>query len=221
MKILSKFKDYYDFVVDSDYNTIYERHTKKYVDKFHVINFKRRNELSLIAKHIPIDPLLEKKLNWKGYSAPFGFWYRKTKHIPDELGEFISIAFCDKLYPIFKTKTNQYIFTAEDFNDKLNQDNKLYLSDKFINEKFLSVECKNNIILNCPIVLRDLDEMVFNPKLSDYGFQKLFTPTQCYQELYNWFSLHKKEPHIPSSPDDMNRYEAKGFDKKTSFRNIK
>lgn len=59
-------------------------------------------------------------------------------------------------------------------------------------------------------------DMTVNPKLSDFGFNKVLSPTETYQDIYNWIPYN--EPEVPSSPTDMNRYEAKGFDKKTSFR---
>ena len=55
-----------------------------------------------------------------------------------------------------------------------------------------------------------------NPKLVDISFNKIVSPTEAYQEIYNWIPYI--EPELPGPPEDMDRYIAKGFDKKTSFR---
>jgi hypothetical protein len=55
-----------------------------------------------------------------------------------------------------------------------------------------------------------------NPNLSEIDF-KLIKPERIYQSIYN-FIEYVEPSNLPGSPDDMTRYEAKGFDKKTSFR---
>jgi hypothetical protein len=38
----------------------------------------------------------------------------------ESLGDFVYFSFCDKIYPVFKTKNNEYIYSAIIFNEKLN-----------------------------------------------------------------------------------------------------
>lgn len=61
--------------------------------------------------------------------------------------------------------------------------------------------------------------VVINGLLKDVSFSAIKTPQEAFTELYNWIPYI--EPEMPSDPADMNRFENKGFDKKTSFRNIK
>ncbi len=73
-----------------------------------------------------------------------------------------------------------------------------------------------NTEVNCPSVLIYHNEIYFNPKLESFGIAKLIPPKEIFLSITNFLS--KKEIEMPSSPQDMYRYEAKGFDKKTSFR---
>lgn len=86
--------------------------------------------------------------------------------------------------------------------------NKIWLkrtSDKYKNEK-------------CPIILKYWGKDVEFPILKNLGFDKIFTPKEAYLALDEFLSY--KEPEIPKNPIDVYRFEAKGFDKKTSFRKM-
>jgi hypothetical protein len=76
-----------------------------------------------------------------------------------------------------------------------------------------------NSIYKCPVILIDGFNIYLNPKLKEFRIGELISPKEMYLNLTDYFS--KKDPDMPKDPKDMNRYTAKGFDKKTSFRNIK
>lgn len=58
--------------------------------------------------------------------------------------------------------------------------------------------------------------VVVNGRLADIRFSQFKSPQDTFTELYNWIPFI--EPDMPSDPTDMSRFENKGFDKKTSFR---
>lgn len=72
-----------------------------------------------------------------------------------------------------------------------------------------------------PVLISYLNGRIYDkcPKLSDTFIPKIFSAQDIYLKISNFLSY--KEPPINSNPDDMNRYEAKGFDKKTNFRHRK
>lgn len=57
------------------------------------------------------------------------------------------------------------------------------------------------------------------PRLEQYGIQKVLPPHEIWIELSNWLGqqLSKKEPTVPIG-DDKTRIQSHGFDLKTSFR---
>lgn len=57
------------------------------------------------------------------------------------------------------------------------------------------------------------------PNLSLYNFGKIKSAEEVYVYVDNY--IQPKQVEIDNNPDNMIRYEQKGFDKKTSFRNIK
>ncbi len=77
---------------------------------------------------------------------------------------------------------------------------------------------------NCPIFINDNSgrHLVINPNLSDYNFQTVFDAYRAFQEVFMYvggvLSGHNKP--IPTV-SDVDMIEAKGFDKRYSFRKDK
>ena len=80
------------------------------------------------------------------------------------------------------------------------------------------VRLRANEQTRCPSLLCTNDGYLSNPKLSSFRMGSLVSAHDMYMIITEFLS--KKDPNVPSSPVDMNRYESKGFDKKTSFRNM-
>lgn len=59
-----------------------------------------------------------------------------------------------------------------------------------------------------------------NPILKDTPFSSILTPNEIWEGIYNYL-LKCKEPNIVDKRTDIEHLESAGFDKKTSFRNIK
>lgn len=72
----------------------------------------------------------------------------------------------------------------------------------------------------CPIILVCHNNIFKYPKLSDYKIPSVYPAEEIFKDLYTWIESHK----IVDKPDnrtDIQKLESKGFDKKTSFRNMK
>jgi hypothetical protein len=63
-----------------------------------------------------------------------------------------------------------------------------------------------------------LSREVLIPKLDEIKFNHVMSAEMCYLEIERFISY--REPDPDSDPDDMVRYEQKGFDAKTSFRKL-
>lgn len=61
---------------------------------------------------------------------------------------------------------------------------------------------------------------VENPILSGTFIPKLVSPTDIWQNLYEYLSSLRDKPFIDTR-SDVQKLESAGFDKKTSFRNVK
>jgi hypothetical protein len=225
MKIISKFKDYYDFVAGHDDDSVvtYERTTLKAI---HQIGYDQLNDLTKRNHFVLNDFRFDYPFHLKSSSY---MWNKKRKKYINinEFGEFHRIYFCNKIYLFFITKSNQIITDLTEFKEFVNPNESNSFSystiTNFNKDSLFDVfETDLNKKFNSPIIwINNDNEVVLNPKLSDLNFINYFSAIDCYQSIYNWLSENKPQVEIPSSPNDMYRYESKGFDKKTSFRNIK
>jgi hypothetical protein len=210
MKIISKFKDYYDFAAgyDPDPRKVFVRE-KQLLDK----------EQSYWDEPMLYD------LSWR------------LRHSSSRREQYYigAVLFCDILYQyICNPKTNNYYYRDEDLpEDIIDYFDTLYPNDKkrrmkynkpfeLLNKPFDCSESKWKIPY--PIVYSHFneygeEEYVINGPLMDVKFGTIKTPQETFQELYNWIEFI--EPPTDSSPTNMDRFASKGFDKKTSFRNIK
>lgn len=68
----------------------------------------------------------------------------------------------------------------------------------------------------------DTYQLTINPQLKAFGFQKMKGPFEAYQEIDSFISgvLGTSGPQ-PIETSNINRLEAKGFDRITSFRKMK
>lgn len=216
MKIISKYKDYYDYL-----KGIYGEDPKLILDRrgFKDDIFNKYEEF-LNSK----DPhLIKIKLGNNHY---VGIWYNQKLYYGKELEQFI--------VEEDKSKYNKWL--AKDFNDK-NLYIKLPELKKPIN--ILQGICKKSDSIICLYFVNLLDvtnsrsfysyihpEFIIQieyPNLSLIkGIGGLIDPHTAWINLSDYLSeqITKSEPEQPVG-DDIIRLQAAGFDKKTSFRNIK
>lgn len=228
MKIISNFKDYYDFVVfETDNRKTYERKMK---------NIGRFSDLKIGEE----------------YKECIDYILTLTMNLNENDPYFIGVVcFCDQNFAyIFDIEEEKYYYRYDDIPVNIkNKINKKLHSRSNINlslENIFQVKQKNkkgdwfdhfdfnrikekqqkkyNSKSNCPIIFSRLrnkmfEEICINGRLKDIDFTQVKTPSEAYTDIYNFIPYN--EPIIDLNPDDMNRYESKGFDKKTSFRKQK
>jgi len=228
MYIVSKFKDYYDFVVfETDNRKTYVRQE----ERFSLYSkFKEKKELIDLIRYVSIHTIsLETEEMLCRY--------------------FIgTVLFCNEFFPyLYDVKNHKYFYSYKSIPAKMREvinkllskkahysleffflakeDTKDYLQSNFlINKEKENRKIKFNSLCNVPIVFSFLKdnlhpEIIINGRLQNIKFGKVKTPSEAYTDIYNFIPFI--EPELDSNPDDMNRYESKGFDVKLSFRNVK
>jgi hypothetical protein len=86
----------------------------------------------------------------------------------------------------------------------------------------VGVTSKYNEHYKCPVLwirrYRTTEDINYNPILYKTNIQSVLPAEDIFLKITNFLSY--KEPEINTSPTDMNRFESKGFDKKSSFRKM-
>lgn len=208
MLIVSKYKDFYDWVVfETDNRKVYNRD----IISIDIENPRKHEGYYLVeGGYLSILYFCGKKYL---YLYNEGDYYWNFDDVPNNLYTKI-MKENNKLF-----KRNNSVFDR--FEQKslgLMYKAKLKWGRFYKENETKEIETTDiNKKLNCPIILNEsYNKFIFNPKLLNIGFNKVVSPVEVYQEIYNF--IPHIEPEIPKSPDDMYRYESKGFDQKTSFR---
>jgi len=212
MRIISKHKDYYDYlgqIYGIDNKIVYYRKsfTADHINSFHRDDVYYPNE--------------KNKLNVNVTLSRFFVW------------------FCDKMYPAVEVSytvehKNQlgnpiqgytdYSYTFYDFEElkskwKNNINWKSWDEDNYEEHFKVQSNRKLNTEFNSPqIVTVSSNKIDIDVILKDYDFQKIMTPEQAFQKVSMFVGAKPDPPQ--QIPTDMHRFVAKGFDKKTSFRNM-
>lgn len=240
MKIISKFKDYYDSVsrYGVDKTQHYLRITseipfeKKLYDELYQKNYRETNTLPYFQKiefgiknQYFKDPIIEK------HAIKFDFYI---------------IGFCGNIYPCIKTysyddKSIEFVYSYDDLIKFITNCKNPQLREAFLNEKHrtgyyynipkpekyknffgLSNEKLNNLFIkeNIPIFHIDLSEekIYSNPYLKDFEFFKIKEPFTAYQDIFNYISgvLPDSQREIIEVSNDVKIHKA-GFNE-WSFR---
>lgn len=199
MKIYSKFKDYYDGIgwTLGEY-PIFHRETTEIK---HTFISGSKNLISNIKDFY-------QKIIRTQYK---GLWFT--------INNYGFIQFCGQIYPFRNQEFDKtwghwysldevdYIFHPATEKDKV-------AFDLFKNNPYLFDNQK-------PIILYECSGIIYNPCLANYNFQKIVDPYTAATELDKWLSNVAYHPEIPSKVSDMVKIEARGFDKKISFRKEK
>lgn len=156
-------------------------------------------------------------------------------YTPSEPGKYERMVFfiCDRIYYVVIDHTGR-CYAGEDYKKypfTFDGRRKLaYISGQF------SVDVSHpktdvNTILGCPILMSnpysygsydyyDPRHFWFYPKLSPFKLAKELPAFEIYTELYAWIERNK-DVSIPDNRSDVEKLESKGFDKRSSFRNVK
>lgn len=207
MRIISGFKDYYDYIAHQnvDNKIVYQRHCAHY-----------------------------RQTPWPKYT-------RVGLHKADVIGlftdiTFATIHFCGTRHRL-AFDGSAFLYGLSDIHklilDLRGKDKRLYRYDfggirlPFWGTGLAAFKELNgpaptdlNKILNAPIVLElEHNDFYTNIRLASINFPQVVPPEQAFMQIYNFIIPSEAQPG--TNPDDMNRYEAKGFDRKTSFRKSK
>jgi hypothetical protein len=199
MKIISGFKDYYDFVQGQfgiDALITYERHFNAFnrngsisKNKWEKISINEQPKLKHLENFIFAicgDLYFVANLNDTLY---FG---------PEALVELLKIKEIQKpLHRMFDPEIRHF-----------ERMSKIHLTHTDINDKE-----------NCPILIlnKNGNGGYKNPRLSDFGFPKIIDPQTLFISISQFLT---REPIILDKRTDIQHLEAAGFDKKVSFRKM-
>ncbi|WP_291727604.1 hypothetical protein [Bernardetia sp.] len=236
MKIVSKYKDYYDSVVayGQDSETLYIRHTEKRVLK----------NVGSLKGFLPI------------YLDEIVVHHNETYEVHQ-----IVIGFCGKLYPCILLKSiglkqfkNKVFYSAQDLDeyfDKLTSSNKhiefveyydqgvrpsLSELEKYFENIAYAKDYTNWFTsINCPVFtinnklfkkedyenvrLNNEFPVEANSKLKDLEFYKVKDAFTCFQEISQFISGVLADKETKSSEiSNLDKIRKRGFDEKYSFR---
>ena len=189
MKILSKHKDYYDYL-QGYYG----------IDSKIVLDRTVYDNTSNVIKSETFPIVLY--ICGKVYQA---LWFKDCDKYcyGEELGE--------KLIEKNLLAKNAYFFDNEDKENYW----RLKSSDKILKNPIIDKENKNKE-LNCPILLYGLGKFYKFPILSNFDFQKYVDAHTMWVMLYEW--LEKQNEFEIPEVDNKTKIINNGFDLKTSFR---
>ncbi len=199
MKILSKFKDYYDFlqgIYGIDEKVVYDRTVEMNLPPIYVSTPRQ----TFWSKHGFLD------VSILSICDEFYFAIKWQDRIITNEQEIVNVLNNDFEIPIhgikkLKVEHLQQVFLPRQTIDKLNSPYNIPI----IGIKAFNFYRNNSV----------------NPNLQeDFSWIKsLLPPREIYLKLSSFLS--KKDIDLVNKPDDMSRFEAKGFDKKSSFRTNK
>lgn len=202
MKIISNFKDYYDYIINKygvDDKIVFYRNNKKIL----IPSKKTQNNFFFNESYL---------INDEGKRA-----YFENDVTSEILIKRLFLYFCGEYYLIELVKK---------IDKKKNSTNSTNISKEFKKFGFEDYFIENNIATSL-IYDSYMDENLnfgykveLNPKLINLNFQSLFEPEQVYQNIEQYLGKIKvKDSHFYI--DNENKIKQAGFDVKTSFRKRK
>lgn len=212
MKIISKYKEYYDYLIGlygQDPLKVLDRTAYKTSDVDIIVKFPRHN----MPDEIVVSDVIiyfcgdyyflgdVKKLR-KGDERK-GLFRKLDKNKVDWVYE-ISNGIWKAYYDVDLVYEDDLICVLKLSEDKIKKKYKNYLKIK-------------DEITAPYYVVQDYDKAdeVLMPNLTKLNFAKFMSAEDCYLAIESYIS--KKDVDVPSSPNDMIRFEQKGFKKGKSF----
>lgn len=204
MRIISGFKDYYDYLAHEsvDNKIVYNRHCQEFrLPDQEPVEFVGNNDLDVSRELVfPANYYDADSLHFCGECHHFMV---VNGYVTYDIGE---------MYDLMVARARQEGRTLYAFRDRQS-------FESTYREKASTL----NQTLHAPVVLQFKSDgrlrYVTNISLKSIDFVKLYPPEQAFMKIYDF--LIPKEITSDSNPDNMLRYEAKGFDKKISFRKRK
>lgn len=199
MKLISNFKDYYDYLIGSKYGidplVVYERicSTEGKDSQWHKSGINRPLFLDFPDRYESwIIQFCGVTYYGHHYNKQFYYGESAKEHIPYHVDN-TTRGVCKDEHPNGAELYNQFGF-------------KLYGKRTDYNERE-----------NCPVVLIQ-GGGIKNVKLSDYGFGRIVPPEEAFLKITDFLS---REKEIINNQTDKEKIVSHGFDTKTSFRKEK
>jgi hypothetical protein len=173
----------------------------------------------------------------------------KSKRDLPTLGECGLLGFCGQVYPILKMERSEwegagnqhriveryFAFSVEDYVGKYAEWNRSKYFHGFyegwrlkLKQYFTDWSCQRDDIFlefKVPSWIFWFQEKPFNaivnPRLADYGFDRIKDAVTTFQEISMYLSNILVEQKDVAAVEDRYRVTQHGFDLKTSFRNVK
>lgn len=215
MKIISKYKDYYDSVqgvmYDSEIKYIRksECHTLEDI-RLPGMNHRTFSELEFIGFCGKIYPLIKfTNLSYESNDIIISKhkWFKRTidaiadTYIDYDIVENLHACTDKRQYENtqrYKRRLNRYNLSIENFYKNLER---LNLFEKYQTPIFLINSQSNETILDT------------GPLLKDYNFQSIMDPYTAYQELVMWIGNLAVNEYPPQITDNIVMRDKKGFNK--------
>jgi len=203
MKILSKYKDYYDYLTG-----VWGEDPKLVLDRreFDTISLVENTVYHIYIGNFKIE----------------AFYRDGALHYGDKLKEFEKAEPYSKYYtkPIsYKTHAN---IVTKSWIDARGRNR---IDTKWVNTVVVEGTGKVTVKENCPIIVKQESANGSNivhsfkyVKLEDLGLAKFVDATDTYRMISEWLANRVDEMELTTSTTDEQKIENKGFDKKTSFR---
>lgn len=228
MRIISDFRDYYDYVQtysqSSDHKRLYIRKTQELkqnsIEYHQIINFIKKHEIFNIfinmncsVRILCFCGRIYPQFVFKVYKVPnthaFGYYDDIICYSISEIDSVVSQYFCD---PRNSRKTEKYSFIRKSIVQ--------YIQDiKKIKDFSIFRICST------PIISIDKNynsyNVFLNPSLKEFKFHSIMDPYAVYQELQMFFSNYLIQEKEIITLSDESEIVKKGFDLKDSFRNTK
>lgn len=210
MRIIGNFKDYYDYLIGQygiDEKVVYERICSTESD-----DGKRWNKTGIYKpQHVAIkDTVYNFEIIAVCGVIYCCYYYRGKFYFGSEASDYIPKKIKRGLYENDIDTFSDLLKSVSQKDDFFNRVTNVHLRKTKLNEKE-----------NCPVLILDYNceyAKVKNPKLSDYDFGKVLSAEECYVQINNFLS---REKPVIDNRTDVQKIVGKGFDKKTSFRNVK
>lgn len=215
MKIIDNRKDYYDYLASMngiDERIVYDRRKSEVLED--------DNPESSLNVFFCMKPMQDDTLRKDAYR------WEKGKRIPYKEGK--------KNYLIVETGATTYLFETERWLDEADN-SKLGFNVTLV---WKSENGKRLIEDNSPVVMCECHAYKYfgsretkiskimthtitkDPIMKNTWLKTFIQPEEMYRSIYDWIS-RMNEPDIKDNRNDIEKLQSAGFDKKTSFRNIK
>lgn len=242
MRIISKFKDFYDVVQDPS-GKVWERESfftpipliASY-DNYRMQSLMKDFNSLLIINKTKSNPLTIKQQEYLSnlyHNTPYKTHKRYSYNPIEQI--FFVLNICGKLYYFVKIidKGKVKVYQFEEYRELYQQKERDFFYGRMTYDnwfQFYSNNTRTNkdilITLNTPLLILESDilnnrgQLLINPRLSNYNLQKIFNPYELYQEIDMFINndMVKQENSDINMTDELKR-DSKGMDE-WSFKQI-